>query len=80
MIDCKSYHLRTLQINVQIFSLKDIFFQNVLKDFMDRTVILHVTTNVMVVTTLTVPVIEDVNLAGRETTVNNVMYSILTMI
>ena len=40
---------------------------------MDRTVHKHVTTNVMVVTTLTVPVIDDVNQAGRETTVNNVM-------
>ena len=41
---------------------------------MVRTVHLIVTTNVMVVTTLTVTVIEDVNQAGRETTVKNVMY------
>ena len=41
---------------------------------MVRTVHLHVTPDVMVVTTPMVFVIEDVNLAGRETTVNNVMY------
>ena len=47
---------------------------------MDRTVNKHVTTNVMVVTTSMATVIGDVNRAGRETTVNNVMYSILTLI
>ena len=40
---------------------------------MVRTVHKHVTTRVTVVTTLMVSVIEDVNRAGRETTVNNVM-------
>ena len=42
-------------------------------DYMVSTVHKHVTTNVMVVTTLMVSVIEDVNQAGGETTVNNVM-------
>ena len=41
---------------------------------MVRTVHKHVTTNVTVVTTLMVFVIEVVDQAGRETTVNNVMY------
>ena len=41
---------------------------------MDRTVSRDVTTNVQDVTTLTVPVTGDVIRAGRETTVNNVMY------
>ena len=41
---------------------------------MVKTVHKHVTPNVMVVTTLTVFVIEDVNLAGWDTIVNNVMY------
>ena len=40
---------------------------------MDRTVYKNVMTNVMVVTTSMVPVIEDVNRAGRDTTVNNVI-------
>ena len=40
---------------------------------MDRTVYKHVMTNVMVVTTSMVPVREDVNRAGRDTTVNNVI-------
>ena len=40
---------------------------------MDRTVHKHVSTNVMDVTTSMVPVIEGVNRAGRETTVNNVI-------
>ena len=43
-------------------------------DPMVRTVHKHVTTNVMVVTTLTVSVIDDVNRAGRETTVKKVIY------
>ena len=43
-------------------------------DSMDRTVNKHVTTNVMVVTTSMVLVIEDVHRAGWDTTVNNVMY------
>ena len=43
-------------------------------DPMVKTAHLHVTTNVMVVTTSMVFVIGDVNLAGGETTVNNVMY------
>ena len=43
-------------------------------DLMVKTVHLHVTINVMVVTTSMVFVIGDVNRAGRETTVNNVMY------
>ena len=41
---------------------------------MVRTVHCHVTTNVMVVTTITVHVIKAVNQVGGETTVNNVMY------
>ena len=41
---------------------------------MVRTVHCHVITNVMVVTTITVPVIKGVNQVGGETTVNNVMY------
>ena len=41
---------------------------------MVRTVHCHVTTNAMVVTTITVPVIKGVNQVGRETTVNNVIY------
>ena len=49
-------------------------------DLMVRTAHLHVATNAMDVTTSMVSVIEDVYRAGRETTVNNVMYSILTMI
>ena len=40
---------------------------------MERTVYKHVMTNVMVVTTSMVPVIKDVNRAGKETTVNNVI-------
>ena len=40
---------------------------------MDITVNKHVTTNVMGVTTLMVPVTEGVYRAGRETTVNNVI-------
>ena len=47
---------------------------------MDRTVHKHVRTNVMVVTTLMVSVIEDVDRGGRETTVNNVMYLNYTII
>ena len=47
---------------------------------MVRTAQKHVTTNVMVVTTLMAPVIEDVNLAGRDTIVKNVMYLHNTMI
>ena len=43
-------------------------------DPMVRTVHKSVTTNVMVVTTLTVPVIEDVSRAGRKTTVKKVIY------
>ena len=45
-----------------------------------KTVQKHVTKNVMAVTTLTVFVIEDVNQAGWDTTVNNVMYLDNTMI
>lgn len=43
-------------------------------DPMVRTVHKNVTTNVMVVTTLMVPVIEDVSRAGRKTTVKKVIY------
>ena len=43
-------------------------------DPMVRAVHKSVTTNVMVVTALTVPVIEGVNLAGRKTTVKKVIY------
>ena len=46
---------------------------------MVRTVHYHVTTIVMVVTTITVPVIKGVNQVGRETTVNNVMYNNYTI-
>ena len=49
------------------------FFQHAPKDFMDRIVNNSVSTNVMGVTMLTVPVIGGVYRAGRETTVNNVM-------
>ena len=42
-------------------------------DPMVRTVHLHVTTNVMVVTTSMVSVIEGVNRAGEESTVKNVI-------
>ena len=49
-------------------------------DLMVKTAHLHVTTNVMVVTTLTDFVIEDVNQAGRDTIVKNVMYLDNTMI
>ena len=49
-------------------------------DYMVKTVHLHVTTNVIVVTTLMVFVIEGVNQAGWDTTVNNVMYIDNTMI
>ena len=44
-------------------------------DYMGRIVRRHVTTNAQAVTTSMVPVTEDVSRAGRETTVNNVMYS-----
>ena len=47
---------------------------------MVKTVHKHVTTNVMAATTLTVFVIGDVNQAGWDTTVNNVMYLDYTMI
>ena len=69
-----------------IFKPKDVafiplsYFKHVQMDLMVRTAHLHVTTNVMDVTTSMVSVIGDVNRAGREITVNNVMYSILTMI
>ena len=43
-------------------------------DPMVRPVHKHVTTNVMDVTTLTVPVIEGVSRAGRTTTVKKVIY------
>ena len=43
---------------------------------MDRNVNKRVTMNVMDVTTLMVSVIEGVNLAGEQKTVNNVMYFI----
>ena len=43
-------------------------------DPMVRTVHNYVTTHVMVVTTLTVPVIEDVSQAGKMTTVKKVIY------
>ena len=49
-------------------------------DYMVKTVHLHVTTNVIVVTTLMVFVTEGVNRAGRKTTVRNVMYIDNTMI
>ena len=49
-------------------------------DHMVKTAHLHVMTNVMVVTTSVVSVIEDVNQAGRETTVNNVIIFILNYI
>ena len=49
-------------------------------DTMVRTVHLIVTTNVMVVTTLTVSVIEDVNQAGWDTNVNKVMYLHYTLL
>lgn len=45
-------------------------------DSTDRTVSRDVTTNVMVVTTITVPVIEGVSRAGRETTVKNVIINL----
>ena len=48
-------------------------------DSMVKTVHKHVTTNVMVVTTLTVFVIEDVIQAGWDTIVKNIMYFDNTM-
>ena len=49
-------------------------------DPMVRTVHKHVMTIVMVVTKSMVPVIGDVNRAGEEATVNNVMYLLNTII
>ena len=46
-------------------------------DSMDRTVSRDVTTDVQDVATLTVPVIGDVILAGRETPVNNVLHLLM---
>ena len=61
---------------VSSFHVFDIllFLQSVFMGILEKTVNRDVMTNVMVVTTSMVSVIEDVKRAGRETIVNNVIY------